>query len=145
MVDPRIAHNMDSRILLRLLPHVDQSLLYDVRREFALALSSRQGRQVATWQEGWNLFTGATAHRPGFIRLMTKCKSCSGRGFTHRHVSRNLSRTGNPYACGECGGVPGRRISTLLRAMYAPIPEQTPEQTTEQTPEQTPEQAGENA
>lgn len=135
MADPRIAHLIDAGTLRRLLPNVDQSDLYDLRREFAVALSSRQGRQAATWQEAWNLWTGATEHRPGSIRLMTKCKVCRGKGFTHRNVSRNLTRTGSPYGCGECGGVPGRRVATRVTARFAPIPEDAPDDTASKTTE----------
>lgn len=123
MVDPRMAHSIDTGLLRSHLPRLDISDLYDIRREFANALATRQGRSAATWQEAWNAWTGATPHRPGTIRIFARCSQCSGRGFSHRNVSHNLSRTGSPYACGTCRGVPGRRIAKQIVATFIPVPD----------------------
>lgn len=133
MVDPRIAHMIDARLLYAHLRRVDQSDLHDIRQEFARYLTSREGRDAATWQEAWNRWTGATApHVGGRITILTKCKSCHGRGFSSRNVARNLARTGHPMACGECRGIPGKRVrTTIVAAFIAPPTEQSTEQTGE--------------
>lgn len=131
MIDWRIAHNLDGRTLLNLLPHVDQSDLHTLRQEFAQYLTTRAASSHQTWQEAWNAWTGATPHTPGQITYTPpRCKDCHGKGFTHRHVQRNLTRTGNPYLCGTCRGT-RRGTRTRQPARYAPIPEPATTQTGE--------------
>jgi hypothetical protein len=85
------------RILLGLLPGVDQHDLADVRRTFAAHIAS-QRPTTGTW-------TRATPHRPGQITYTpARCPECHGRGFSHRRPDINLARTGNPMVCGECRG-----------------------------------------
>lgn len=132
MVDPRIAHIIDARLLYAHLIRADQSDLHQIRQDFARYLTSRQGREAATWQDAWNQWTGATAPRMGgSITILTKCKRCHGRGFTQRNAAHNLSRTGHPMGCGGCGGIPGKQVRTTIRATYVAPPEQTEQ--TEQT------------
>lgn len=136
MVDPRIAHLIDARLLYAHLVRVDQSDLHQIRQDFARHLTSRQGRETPTWQDAWNQWTGATPHTAGRITILTKCKACHGRGFTHRNAARNLARTGHPMGCGGCGGVPGKRVrTTILATFIAPPADQSDEN----------EQTGENA
>lgn len=134
MVDPRIAHLIDARLLYAHLVRADQSDLHQIRQDFARYLTSNLGRRAETWQDAWNAWTGATPHMAGRITILTRCKSCSGRGFTHKHAARNMARTGHPMGCGECGGIPGKRVRTTIRATHIAPPEQA-EQATEQTGE----------
>lgn len=121
-LDPRIAHHIDGRHLLALLPRVPQVELHEVRTEFARFLSTPAGRAHATWQEAWNAFTGATPTRPGVITYTpNRCRECAGRRYSHRNVSRNLARTGNPSVCGECRGT-GRGSQVRETARYASAP-----------------------
>lgn len=121
-LDPRIAHLMDARILLGLLPHVDQSHLWEIRREFARALTASNVRQSETWQEAWNMWTSATPERPGQVRYTpARCTECHGRGFSHRNISRNLARTGHPGVCGGCRGT-RKGTSQVIAARHASVP-----------------------
>lgn len=121
MPDPRIAHQIDGRTLLALLPYVDQSHLPEIRQQFGRFLSSRRGLTHPTWQAAWNDWTGATPHRAGTIEFRpSRCGTCHGRNVTTRNISRNISRTGSPYMCGDCvNGV--RPIRQPAR--YADVPE----------------------
>lgn len=123
MVDPRTAHMIDGRTLLGLLPHVDQSDLQTLRQEFARALSNPRMRSVPTWQEAWNVWSGATPGRPGQIAYTPlRCKSCHGRGFNPRTISRNLARTGQPTVCGDCRGMRrGQRTTQVARHADVPV------------------------
>lgn len=121
-LNPYSAHHIDGRILLALLPHLDQSDLMTIRSEFGYYLAGRGG-MVATWQEAWNAWTRATEHRDGEIAYTpTRCSTCRGRRISTRNVARNISRTGSPYVCGECNGS-GRGRRTRQRARYVRVPE----------------------
>lgn len=107
MLDPRIAHHIDARILLAHLHQASQSDLFEIRREFARYLTTRRTPRGTeeSWQDAWNEWTGATPHQPGQVRFHTpRCPECKGRGFSTRNVARNFARTGNPYVCPECRG-----------------------------------------
>lgn len=123
MVDPRMAHHVDNRAYMHLMPHVDQSDVYEIRQQFARYLSSRHSQTThATWQDGWNEWTGAQEHRPGQILYTPiRCRQCHGKRFDVRHPGRNLSRTGSPSICGECRGT-GRGTPTRQTALYAHLP-----------------------
>lgn len=118
-LDPQVAHLIDARHLLSLLPHLSQTDLDTIRREFAMHISTQRGRtRYATWQDAWNAWTGATPHRPGQITYTPhRCPTCHGRGFDHRHPGRNLARTGHPMICGDCRGN-RRGQSTRQTARY---------------------------
>lgn len=118
-LDPRIAHQIPGRLLVQLLPGTDQSLHSEVRREFALWLTSPRGRApVESWQEAWNRWTGATAMTPGRVSVMQpRCPDCR-HGMAKRPSPRNASRTGNMMLCGTCRGT-GRGGRVTVAARYA--------------------------
>lgn len=121
-VDPRVAHMVDARALLALLPHVDQSDLHTIRQEFGYYLNGRSARHE-TWQAAWNAWTGATEQRSGEIIYTTpRCRTCKGRRYSTSNVSRNIARTGSPMICGECNGS-GRGQRTRQQARFARLPE----------------------
>lgn len=121
MTDPRLAHLVDARVLLAHLPRSSQSDLFEIRRAFGNYLATRDGRRHGTWQEAWNGFTGAAPQRPGEVRFhVARCPDCHGRGFDHRRVSRNLARTGQPFACGTCRGTGRGQWVTHVATFIAP-------------------------
>lgn len=123
-LDPRVAHAIDGRHLLHLLPHVDQMDLHEIRGEFARAIQSMR-TPALTWQDAWNAWTGAGPGRLGQITYTSvRCKECKGRRYSTRNIARNLSRTGSPYICPECRGS-GRGGRVQQRATYAPAPAPT--------------------
>jgi hypothetical protein len=122
MVDPQVAYAIDSRVLLRLLPHADGRLLDDVRRAFASYLDGRLRRadRPGTWQQGWNEWTGARERSPGRLRLpAARCRDCR-HGVSARNVGRNLTRTGHAMVCGTCRGT-GRGSGVDLLAVHAVV------------------------
>lgn len=120
-VDPRVAHVIDGRAMLALLPHVDQGDLHTIRREFGYYLNGRRTHE--TWQEAWNAWTGATERRGGEIIYTTpRCGTCKGRRYSTRNIGRNIARTGSPMICGECNGS-GRGQRTRQAARFARLPE----------------------
>ena len=124
-LDPRVAHTIDARALLYLLPHVDQMDLPEIRTEFARSIQTLRV-PVATWQEAWNTWTGATPGRPGQITYTRlRCKVCKGRRYSTRNIAQNLARTGNPHICSECNGS-GRGGRVRQQAAHAPTPTATP-------------------
>jgi hypothetical protein len=124
-VDYRAAHLLDSRALLSLLPHLSQTDLTTIRREWARFIESRRRQPFTTWQDAWNTWTGATPRQPGQIMFTPdRCPECHGRGFSHRRPDRNLARTGHPMGCFACGGN-RRGRSTRQVALYARGPEPT--------------------
>jgi hypothetical protein len=129
-LDPRIAWHIDARHLMMLVPHADPSDLHTLRGEFARAIQALRV-PVTTWQEAWNVWTGATSTRPGQVTFTRpRCPVCHGRRFTHRNAARNITRTGSPYGCAECN-VTGRGGRTTETARYATAPAtHTPETTT---------------
>lgn len=129
MVDPRIAYQIDTGLLRAHLVRESPADMREIRQEFARFLTSPLGRRAETWQEAWNRWTGATPHAAGRIDISTRCRDCSGRGFTHRNAARNLARTGSPMGCANCGGVPGRLVRTTVRATFIPPPQPTPQPT----------------
>lgn len=123
-LSPEIAHHLDARHLLALVPDLDQRHLSDLRQDFARYLAYPDHRSAAptSWQHAWNAWTGASAPRNGLISIrIPRCPDCR-HGVSHRNISRNISRTGNPHICGTCRGT-GRGSVLRLSAHYAPEPE----------------------
>ena len=118
-LDPAVAHHIDGRTMLGLLPHVSQQHLSTIRLELARHIQTRYGRaSFATWQDAWNDMTGATPVRDGTLRLRNvTCSQCHGKGFDVRHPGTNLARTGNASICGECRG--RRRTTVTVRVRFA--------------------------
>lgn len=119
-LDPAVAHHIDARTLLGLLPYVDQRHLSSIRIELARHIQAGGTRRerLTTWQGAWNDMTGATDRRDGQLRLRNvACSQCHGKGFDVRHPGRNLARTGSPSICGECRG--SRRSDVTVRARFA--------------------------
>ena len=95
----------------------------DVRQQFAHFLSYPSVRRAVpaptSWQEAWNEFTEALPNRLGLVTIrQPQCPDCNGRKISHRNVSMNLSRTGNPNICGGCRGT-GRGVTVRQPARYA--------------------------
>ena len=127
MLDPRVAHHVPVAVLMRHLPHANQTDVMDLRHDFARFLTTRAAstNTWTTWQEAWNTWTGATPTQPGSIRYTpTRCPACHGKGFNATNVMHNLNRTGTYYMCGECRGT-RRGNPTTLAAYYIPVPEDT--------------------
>lgn len=119
MIDPRAAHNISIRLLVGLMPGISHEDLFDVRREFARYLTTRQAATARTWQEAWNSWTGAVEGRPGFINYTpARCSNCRGRRWSVSRPGYNMTRTGSPSVCGDCRGT-GRGTSTRQSAQYA--------------------------
>lgn len=119
-VDPSVAHRIPATELRRLLPGADPVHLPAVRSELArhLTTNGARGRPFTSWQEAWDDLTGAAHPRGPALRLRNvSCPGCGGRGFTTRHPSRNLARTGHPNVCGQCAG--RRRTDVTLVAHSA--------------------------
>jgi hypothetical protein len=65
----------------------------DLREQFARwAYSAARRQQLATWQEAWNAFTGATQTNPGRIAVQPAvCPDCNGRRFSARTMQMCLN------------------------------------------------------
>lgn len=78
---------LDGRIVLGLLPGLDYALLRDVRQELSRQVHCGPSvAQASTWQEVWNIATGATENRPGILSFGARvtCPTCRGRRFNPR-------------------------------------------------------------
>lgn len=122
MLNPQIAYRLDARILLTHLHRVSQTDLRDLQGDFARYLTTREAAHHTTWQDAWNAFTGAQPNRTVQIRFTpSRCTTCSGRGFSTRHIARSIARTGSPYICPDCRGS-RRGQPTTVTAMYITPP-----------------------
>lgn len=118
-----LAPILDRHVLRSLLPglrpdDVDEAIAH-LRRE----LTRRDVASCETWQDAWNLITGARSGHGGSLRFTrARCAHCRGRRITHRNPGHNLRMTGNASVCGDCRGS-GKGQARTLTALAATTPE----------------------
>jgi hypothetical protein len=115
-----LAWRIDARTVLTAVPGLDQSMLREVRQEFARwALGSRRG--WPTWQDAWNAWAAT-----GWVSIRRpRCAECHGKRFG----VRSYGRTGS-MVCHRCHGT-GRGGVERFRVRPVPVP--TPPQMLDNT------------
>jgi hypothetical protein len=104
MATDRFAPILDRRVLRDLLPGLRADDFSDAIAHLRRELTRRDVASCETWQDAWNLITGARSGR-GVLRFSrARCAHCHGRRITHRNPGHNLRMTGNPSVCGDCRG-----------------------------------------
>ena len=123
-LDPHAAYLIASTDLQSLTPRISRKHLIRLRRGFAafIAHANRSTAVPTTWQDAWNLWTGATTTTTGRATfLLPNCPDCTD-GFNQTAISRNIGRTGNPMTCGTCFGT--GEGTTINRTAHHAHPEQ---------------------
>lgn len=109
-------HQLDARLLLMALPHIDQIDLFSVRRDFAHWVSGT-GRGWSSWQQAWNAWTCAHRGHPGTVQhIPARCPDCRGQRIDRRRGQ----------ICVTCLGTGRGRKPVRQIARWIPVPTKEP-------------------